>query len=150
MNTAMPSAAKLVAALGLALLAFVVSGLIIPLFPESTNFGYFVYVNVALGVCVGWIVIGKRAGAGMIAGINIGITGAVLLVLWGLFIQGCNEMTRLAMDNRYDGPFEAIIAVFEIGAEWGYIISTVPVWGTLIVGGALTGMAAEIASRLWR
>ena len=53
----MPDAAKLMAAAGMAVLAFIVTGLIIPLFEEETNFGYFTHVNVVLGAIVGWIVI---------------------------------------------------------------------------------------------
>ena len=45
----MPDAARLVAAICLAILAFIVSGQIVPLMPESTDFGYFLYVNIVLG-----------------------------------------------------------------------------------------------------
>ncbi|MEL6449922.1 MAG: TrgA family protein [Pseudomonadota bacterium] len=146
----MPDAAKLVAALGLAVLAFVVSGMIMPLFEEDTNFGWFVYINVAVGFFVGWLVIGVRAGRGLISAVNVGLTGPVVMVFWGLFIQACNEMTRIAMKNRYDGPFEALIAVFEIGAEWALLMSTIPIWATLLVGGVITGLATEYAWRTWR
>ncbi|WP_299147786.1 TrgA family protein [uncultured Tateyamaria sp.] len=146
----MPSAAKLVAALGLAILAFIVSGMIPPLFEEDKNFGIFVYVNVVVGILVGWIVIGRRAGRGMISAVNVGLTGPVVLVFWALFIQSCNEMVRIAMRNRYDGAFEALISIFEIGAEWALLMMTIPIWTTLLVGGVLTGIAAEHASRHWR
>lgn len=146
----MPDAAKLVAAVGLAILAFVVSGMIIPLFEEEMNFGYFTWVNVALGLVTGWIVIGTRAGRGWVSAINVGLTGAVALVFWGLFVQSCNEMVRLAMKNRYDGPFEALLAVFKIGTDWALLMSTVQVWGTLAVGGIIIGILTEYAWRIWR
>ena len=57
----MPDAAKLVAALGMGVLAFIVSFMIMPLFEEETNFGWFVQVNVVVGLIVGWTVIGSRA-----------------------------------------------------------------------------------------
>ncbi len=146
----MPDAAKLVAAVGMALLALIASGMIMPLFEEDTNFGYFVHVNVVLGALVGWLVIGSRAGRGTISAINVGLTSSVVLVFWGLFVQSCNEMTRLAMKNRFDGPFEALVSIFEIGAEWALLMSTVTVWTTLLVGGVIVGIASEYAWRTWR
>ncbi len=146
----MPDAAKLMAAAGMAVLAFIVTGLIIPLFEEETNFGYFTHVNVVLGAIVGWIVIGRRAGRGIVSAINVGITSSVVLVFWGLFIQSCNEMTRLALKNRYDDPFEAIIAIFQIGSEWAILMTTVLVWSTLLIGGIVVGLASEFAWRTWR
>ncbi|UOA27200.1 TrgA family protein [Pseudosulfitobacter sp. DSM 107133] len=146
----MPDAARLVAAICLAIVAFIVSGQIVPLMPESTDFGYFLYVNIILGAVVGWTVMGPRAGRGVVSAINNGLTGMLVFVLWGLFIQGANEMVRLAMRNRYDGPFEAIVAIFEIGAEYGLIMLVPVVIGTLIAGGVLAGLATEVAWRKWR
>ena len=146
----MPSAARAVGAVGLAVLAFVVSGMIMPLMPEGTGFGYFTYVNIVIGLFAGWITIGKRMGRGWTSAINMGMTGAAVLVFWGLFVQATNEMVRLAMRNRYDGPFDALVAIFQIGTEYFMIMATVPVLSTLVIGGALTGIAAERASRTWR
>ncbi|ASM72260.1 MULTISPECIES: TrgA family protein [Roseobacteraceae] len=146
----MPDAARLVAAICLAILAFVVSGQIVPLMPESTDFGYFLYVNIILGALVGWFVMGSRAGRGVTPAINNGLTGVMVFVLWGLFIQAVNEMIRLAMRNRFDGPLEAIVATFEIGAKFGLILLVPVVIATLIVGAVLAGLATEVAWRKWR
>ncbi|WP_415402958.1 TrgA family protein [Tateyamaria sp. SN3-11] len=146
----MPDAAKLVAALGMAVLAFIVSGMIMPLFEEDTNFGWFTEVNVVVAIIVGWLVIGRRAGRGVISAVNVGLTAPVVLVFWAIFIQSCNEMTRIAMKNRYDGAFEALVAIFEIGAEWALLMSTIPVWAVLFAGGMLVGLLTEFAWRTWR
>ncbi|WP_299374827.1 TrgA family protein [uncultured Tateyamaria sp.] len=146
----MPNAAKLVAAVGLAILAFIVSGMIPPLFDEGTNFGWFTQVNVVVGFLTGWLVVGSRAGRGIVSAINVGLTGPVVMVFWALFIQSCNEMVRIAMKNRYDGAFEALVAVFEIGAEWALLMATIPIWATLLVGGVITGLLTEYAWRTWR
>lgn len=146
----MPDAAKLVAALGMAVLAFVVSGMIMPLFEEDTNFGWFTEVNVVVAIIVGWLVIGRRAGRGVISAVNVGLTAPVVLVFWAIFIQSCNEMTRIAMKNRYDGAFEALVAIFEIGAEWALLMSTIPIWAVLFAGGMLVGLLTEFAWRTWR
>ena len=146
----MPDAARLVAAISLAIIAFIVSGQIMPLMPEGMDFGYFTWVNVAIGVVVGWIVMGKRAGRGITPAINNGLTGVVALVFWGLFVQGCYEMFDLAMHNRYDGPFEAVGAIFKIGLEYGIVMLEANIIITLLVGGVLAGLATEFAWRNWR
>ena len=51
----MPNAARLAAAVSLAILAFILSGQIMPLMPEGTDFGYFTIINMTLGILVGWI-----------------------------------------------------------------------------------------------
>lgn len=146
----MPTAARLMGAVCLAALAFVISNMVMPLMPESTDFGYFIPVNIVLGVAVGWIIMGPRVGRGTTAAINNGLTGVFMLMLWGIGVQACNEMVRLAMRNRYDGAFEAIVAVFQIGAEYATEIATVPIGIALIVGAVLAGLITEYAGRTWR
>ena len=136
----MPTGARLMAAISLAVLAFVLSGMVVPLMPESTDFGYFLPLNVVLGLIVGWRVMGRRAGRGIVAAINNGFAGVFVLMLWAIFLQAANEMVRLALRNRYDDPFEAIVAVFQIGAEFGLMIATVPIGVALVVGGVIAGL----------
>lgn len=146
----MPTAARLVAAISLSLIAFLVSGMVIPLMPEGMDFGYFTWVNVGLGVLCGWIVMGKRAGRGITEAINNGLTGGAALIFWGLFVQGTYEMVRLAMKNRYDGPFKALLSIFEIGFEYGTTIFVPNIIATVLVGSVLAGLATEFAWRQWR
>ncbi len=99
----MPTAAKLMAAFCLASLAFVVSQMIMPLMPERSEFGYFVPINMAVGALVGWVIMAPRSGHGMGAGITNGLTGAFMLVLWGLATHAVIRMLDLSMQRRYDG-----------------------------------------------
>ncbi|MCB1365166.1 MAG: TrgA family protein [Rhodobacteraceae bacterium] len=148
----MPNAARLVAALCLAVLAFVVSGQVKELFPEGTYFGNFTLVNVALGVIVGWLVMGRRTRTipGIAPAINNGITGVAVLVFWGLFVQGIGAMVKLAMRNRYGGPFEAITDTFRIMSEYGLMILVPNIIATLAIGAVLAGFATQYAARMWR
>lgn len=150
----MPDAARLVAAASLAIVAFFLSGLVMEVYIEYVGtdvyFGWFLQVNIVLGLAVGWFSMGKRAGRGVSSAITNGITGVFLLVLWGLFVQACNEMTARAMKNLYDGPVEAIGAIFQIGAEWGLLLLTGPILGTLVVGAFVAGILTEYAWRTWR
>ena len=146
----MPTAARLMAAICLAVLAFVISQMVRPLMPESTDFGYFDYVNIILGLAVGWFVMGRRGGRGFTSALNNGLTGVFVLMLWGVGVQAANEMVRLAMRNRYDGPFEALTATFQIGAEFAVVIATIPIGVTLLVGAIISGLLTEFASNRWR
>lgn len=146
----MPNAARLVAALCLAVLAFIVSGQVMPRMPEGTDFGYFTYVNMGLGLICGWVVMGKRAGRGITAAINNGLTGIAALVFWALFVQGCYQMVHLAMRNRFDGPFEAIFAVLKIGMDYGMVLLVPNILVTLLIGALVSGVATEFAWRNWR
>lgn len=142
----MPDAARLVSALCLGLLAFIVSGQYMPLMPEGMDFGWFTHVNVALGFICGWVVMGRRAGRGTTAAINNGLTGMAALVFWALFVQATYEMFDRAMGNRYGGPFEALAAIFEIALmEYGRPMLVANIIITLLIGGVLSGLAAEHA-----
>lgn len=146
----MPTAARLMAAFCLAVVGYVTSVMVMPLMPDSTDFGYFIPVNILLGLCVGWVVMGRRAGRGTTAAINNGLTGVFVLLLWGIGVQAINEMVRLAMRNRYDGPFEAIVATFQIGAEFAVIIATVPIGVMLVIAAVVSGLMTEFANSRWR
>ncbi|MFK7835845.1 MAG: TrgA family protein [Sulfitobacter sp.] len=146
----MPTAARLMASVCLAVVAYIISTMVMPLMPDSTDFGYFIPVNVVLGLCSGWFVMGPRAGRGPTSAINNGLTGVFVLMLWGVGVQAINEMIRLAMRNRYDGPFEAITAVFQIGAEFAVIIATVPIGVALVVSAVVSGLLTEAVGNRWR
>ncbi|MEX3315358.1 TrgA family protein [Sulfitobacter sp. PS-8MA] len=145
----MPSAARLMGAVCLSALAFVLSGMVIPLMPESTDFGYFVPLNMVLGLGIGWTVMGARAGRGTTAAINNGFAGAFVLMLWGIGVQAAYEMFRRAMRNRYDDPFEALVAVFQIAAEYGLMVATLPIAIALVVGAVICGLLTEFAYNRW-
>lgn len=146
----MPTAARLMAAACLAVVAYAISQMVMPLMPESTDFGYFVQINIILGLIAGWTVMGRRAGRGLTPAINNGLTGVFVLMLWGIGVQAIYEMMRLAMRHRYDGPFEAITAVFQIGAEYALVIATIPMAGALVLGAVVSGLLTEYAAKNWR
>lgn len=146
----MPTAAKLVAALLLAGLGYGVSEIIKTLMPPSTDFGAFSIVNAVIGLLCGWIVVGGRSGRGQSAAISNGFTGTIALVFWGLFVHSCNEMVSNAFARKYHSMFEATIAIFEIGIDYGQKMLDVKVVLILLTGGILTGMIAEFAARRWR
>lgn len=149
----MPTAARLVAAIALAALGWFASELIKPLIEAQTGrteFGAFSAINLVIGAVCGWIVIGKRAGRGYSAAIGNGITGTAALVFWGLFVQAVAEMVRLSLARRYDGPIEAIAAVFELIVDYGAYLLDAQVLVALFAGAIVAGVSSEYAARRWR
>ncbi len=145
----MPTTARLVAALCLAALGWVASEMIRDIMPPHTGFGWFNVVNVVLGALCGWYVIGTRVGRGYVDAVSIGLTGAVALVVWGLFAQSLNEMLRQALMKKYEGPVEAIVGIFNNAMEFGQFLLDAPLIITLILGGIAAGLLSEFAARRW-
>lgn len=146
----MPTTGRGVAAILMAILAWYASEMFRPLMPEGTGFGWFNEVNVALGLLSGWIVIGSRLNYGYSNALGAGLTGVGAMVFWAVFLQSFNEMLRLALEKRYDGPVEGIIAIFEIGIEYLFTMWHIPLIVLLVVGGMVIGLVSEWAARRWR
>lgn len=146
----MPTAAKAIAALCLAILGYVSSELVKTLLPEILNWGYFSEFNAGLGLIVGWVVVGRRAGRGTKDAIANGLTGVASLIFWSLFINAANEMFQLSMKRRFDGPVEAFAAIFEIGIEYGQTLLNPMMIVTFLIGAVVTGYLSESAARYGR
>ncbi|MYM53801.1 TrgA family protein [Thalassovita mangrovi] len=146
----MPTAAKLTSAILMAALAWFVSDLIRPLMPDSTQFGWFNYVNAALGAIVGWRSIGAKVGEGLFMAISNGITGIAVLIFFGLFFHSLYEMLHLSMRRMYSNPLAGIEDMFRIGAEFGAVLIDPLVVGVLIAGGIAVAIIAELINSIWR
>lgn len=146
----MPTAAKLFAAISMAFLATIVSEMYKPLLPEGTDFGYFTYVNAIVGLIVGWRVIGKRTGRGIVMGINNGITGVLAMLLVTLFIHSFWEMLGQSMQLRFKSVAEALRGVITKITEYGALLLEPNILITLALGAIFCGLLAEAVSRRWR
>jgi len=145
----MPTAAKLVTALGLGILGWVASEQVKPLMPPQTIFGYFNVVNLGLGLVCGWVVLGTRVGRGYYESLMAGLTGMAALVFWALFFQSLNDMLRQALARHYDGPVEAIVAIFSIAVRFGQLLLDFNLISVLVAGGLIVGFLGEWTARRW-
>ena len=145
----MPTAAKAIAAICLALLGYFASELVKTLLPEILYWGRFSEFNAGLGFLVGWVVVGRRAGRGTKDAIANGLTGVAALIFWSLFFNAANEMFQLSLKRRFDGPLEAFAAIFEIAIEYGETLVNPMMIVTFIIGALVTGYLSEFAARRW-
>lgn len=143
------TAAKVVAAIAFAFVAWMASNLIRPYLPDGTQIAWFHEVSAAIGLVSGWIMSGARAGDGIRASIGYGLTSGVLIVFWGLFIFSGEEAFQRSLARRYEGPIEAIGDMISMMldnavrmAQWDVIL-----W--LVVGSIVGGIVTELTSRQW-
>jgi hypothetical protein len=59
-------------------------------------------------------------------------------------------MIMLSIKQRYDGPMDAVLGVFELMLEYGSALPTQAILGTLVIGGMVAGLLAELTNRVWR
>lgn len=146
----MPTAAKLVAAVLFAALGFVAAELFKPAMPEGTQFGYFSPICAAIGAACGWLVMGRQVGRGKAAAITSGIQTAVTLAFLALLGFSIYVMVLRSMNLRYQGVMEAVLGVFDLMLKHGRLMLTLPVLGSLALGGAIGGLISEWAGKRWR
>lgn len=139
----MPTMGRLVGAILFGVLAWYVSGLIAPLFPESTNLGFFREVNTLVGLYAGWTVAGSRAGLGYTAAFSYGLTGMVAMVVIALFLHSGVVMLEKSLRKTYDNAGAAVVDVFSLFMEHGAMLFTPEILGTLIGGGIVAGLVTE-------
>jgi hypothetical protein len=143
----MPTAAKLVSAVVFAALAYLVADLYVPGMPGSPAVGYLRPGCGLIGMLCGWMVMGRLVGKGMVAAAGSGFRTSATLLLWCLLSFSVYEMIKNSTKKIYDGPLEAMLAIFDIMAKYGKLALTPEVLGTLAVGGMLGGLLAEWVSR---
>ncbi|NUB45158.1 TrgA family protein [Fertoebacter nigrum] len=146
----MPTAAKLVAAIVFAALGFMAAELFKPAMPEGTQFGLFSPICAGIGLLCGWIVMGPLAGRGTWAAMGSGVRTAATIAFWALLGFSIYEMVLRSMKLRYDGPMEAVLAVFDLMLERGRLMLMPDLLGLLLLGGLLGGVLVEWAGRRWR
>lgn len=146
----MPTAAKLAAAILFGALAWWVSEMIKPLFPEGTDLGRFAEYNAALGAVIGWRVAGSRARTTWPNAVAYGITAALGTVLLGLLVYSTSRMLRQSVRKVYEGPMEALADVVRIMLENFQLVARPEIVTTLLVGGVLAGLMTEWVARNYR
>ncbi len=146
----MPTAAKLAAAILFGALAWWVSEMIKPLFPEGTDLGRFAEYNAALGAIIGWRVAGTRARTTWPNAVAYGITTAVEMVAVALLIYSTLRMLSQSTRMVYEGPIEALADVARMMLEDLRFVTSPEILVSLAVGGVVAGLATEWVARNYR
>lgn len=146
----MPTAAKLISAIAFALVGWFAAQAYIPGLPEGTQTRNFPELTAALGLVIGWLVMGKAVGQGYWQALGSGIRTSVTIVFWALVGFSIYDMIIESTKLRYDGPMEAVVATFGIMIDYGALLARQDVILVLAVGGMLGGLFAEAVNRRWK
>ena len=150
----MPTGARLFSAIYVGILTYVVAHMVHAVFELEAgydlDFGMFKEICAGIGILTGWTVMGSRAGEGNNYAIQGGILTSVMIVFWNLILWSLVEMVQESMKLKYKDPSQAVIDAFRIALEYGQTIGTVPIIGTLLIGGVVGGFVGEWAARRYR
>ncbi len=145
----MPTAAKLVAAIILAITGFLASQAVQPFLEEGTQIKWLVPISVIVPIFCAWRTTGRLVGKGYGGAVNAGFYGLAVSIFYVLLTFAAADMIKRSMRKQYDGPMEAVVSMFGIWVEMGAFLLNLPVLITLVAGGILAGLAAEWAGRKW-
>ncbi|MCU0800586.1 MAG: TrgA family protein [Rhodobacteraceae bacterium] len=145
----MPTAAKLVSAVLFALLGFFVADLYAQGITTGERTTWLHEGAAVVSLICGWRVMGRLVGKGNSAAVGSGLRTALTALFFTLLFFAIYEMVVISTKGRYDGPMDAVLAIFEIMLEKGRGLLTPEIIGSILVGGALGGIAAEATSRRW-
>ncbi|WP_226780756.1 TrgA family protein [Oceaniglobus trochenteri] len=139
-----PTAAKLIAGLLFAALAFFVSGLVIPNIPYGADIPMkFGLMNAVIGFLMGWRVVGRRAGEGYAFGMAYGATAAVATAFWVLMFWAGREMIKRSLDLYYDDPTEALEEMVRLMLDYAAYMLPGGVIPAFAVGAVFCGIVTE-------
>lgn len=146
----MPTAAKIVGAISFAIFGYFAALAVIPVLPEGTQIGRMREISAFIGLLNGWFVMGRLTGKGYRAGIGSGIRTAITVVIWALLVFAIYEMVLRSTKLRYDGPMEAVTAAFGLMLEYGKLLLTKEIIGTILIVGGICGAITEWAGKRWK
>lgn len=146
----MPTISRLIAAVIFAATAFFAGEAFKQAMPEGVQYGFYSLINLFIGLCCGWMVMGGLVGKGYKASAGYGLRTSVTIAVWALLVFSILLMVRKAFKKRYgDSPMEALADIFALALQHGQLMLTPQVLGVLAVGGIIGGLCAEWANRRW-
>lgn len=148
----MPTAAKLVAGLVYAVIAWLAADQYAAAMPPDQPSGWLREVSAAIGLVVGWRVMGgflvrKRS---RVEAMGTGLRTSLTVAFFALVAFSVAEMLARAIDGRYPDPMAAVTDVFAQALRLGEGLLNVNVLGVLLLGGLMGGALAHMASSKWK
>ncbi|EAQ01579.1 tellurite resistance protein [Pseudooceanicola batsensis HTCC2597] len=149
----MPTAARIVAAVCIAFVAWVVSGLVKQaLADEIPDFGNFVIFTVIVAALCGWTILGRRADRGrlgMLNAIGVGLTAMAMTVFWVLLANATLESFQIGMERRFHDPMKVIYGIYPVAVRYGQVLLETTILTWLVAGGAISGILSHSAGQQW-
>ncbi|MEP3345203.1 MAG: TrgA family protein [Litoreibacter sp.] len=146
-TSTMPTAAKLVAAVILAVTGYFASEFVRASLPEGQPAGWLLPICTLVPMVIGWRIMGKLVGNNYGVSMNSGFYAVVVCTISVTFIFAAALMIKKSRRLQYDGPMEALVDVFALMLEYGLLLLNPLVLVTLVGGGFIAGIVSEWAHR---
>jgi hypothetical protein len=145
----MPTAAKLIAAVAFAAVAWLAAAAYIPLLPEGTRTGFFKEIMAALGFLIGWRTVGAHLRTGYAEAASLGLRASLFIVAWALFGFSVYVMIQRSTKMIYHDAGEAVLDVPMQMIKYGKLLADAKLVEVLIAGGLIGGLVTEFVGRRW-
>lgn len=150
MQTSMPTASKLFAAVAFTIVAFFAANVAVPHLPPGTVIGAFIPISALIGLVGGWRVMGPEAGHGWYLAATSGIKTIAIIVMLAMLIFSTERMLTNAFRRAYDGPMDAVVGIVAVAIDYGAVLLKPDVFAILLIGGILSGILSDWAARRWK
>lgn len=146
----MPTAAKLVASIMLAISGFIMVIVVVNVYPDAARRSVgMTTVAVLTGLIIGWRSLGKKVSEDEGSGINSGLKAGVLMFIWMIFLFALENMIGGIKDNLYYQPMTALLVIPAGMIKYGQMALNVPIIGTMVVFAAISGKVTKTADTRW-
>lgn len=146
----MPTAARLVSAILLALSAAIVVMIAIEVYPTiGRRMNSLLAGAVAVGLFNGWFGIGRTIAMNEGSPVLAGLTAGVSVFFWVLLVYGIEGMIQGILAHAYYQPMTALLQIPARMIQFGKMAMNVPIGGSMVVLSAFVGVMAKRTSRKW-
>ena len=146
----MPTAAKLVASILMAISGIIVVTVAVNVYPDIARRSVgLTSAAVLMGVIVGWRGLGRRISEDEGSGIISGLKAGIAMFVWVIFLYGLEDMIAGIMDNAYYQPMSALLVIPAGMIRYGQMALNVPIMGTMVVLAVIVGKMTKTADRRW-
>ena len=146
----MPTAGRLFGALVFGATGAGAAWIGLPSLPDEVVPGYLVPFSGAVGVWLGWSLMGPKASARWSVAVTQGIGTVLMMVLAVIFGVSVWDMIARSMRLRYDGPGEAVLDTARLMWDYAQLLAVPEVIGVLALGATLGATLVNIAGRIWK
>ena len=146
----MPTAAKLVAGIVMAVFAMIVIMVAISVYPDLERRGSGMMMTAAgVGLVVGWRGLGKIVTTDSGSGFTSGIRSGISAFLWVLGLFALDGMISGIMSHSYYEPLAAVLQIPLRMIVYGKMAMDLKILGTMVVLAAVAGKMAKTVSLRW-
>lgn len=145
----MPTAAKLVGAIMLAISGWFCSELIKPLMEAGRDLSKFSAICAVVGAFVGWRFLGPRADRGVGNLLSNTFTMAFVQLVLTVFVFALSEMLKNSLRKQYHSPIAALEDIFAISAGYYHDYFSYEFGAGVLLCCSLSTWCAFMAARKW-